>query len=126
MPQIKYKPRGSEDQPSPFDGEVLLIVPGFKARIEMIRTVKTDVVVTPDGVVAVDVKPPGSDFDKTAETVNKMYDIAVKHIIAVDLTHKPSGLKFTSFEEMEYLEDFVALMKEIATVVMNGVGPGNA
>jgi len=95
---------------NPFKGKVVINVPNFRQRIELIKSMgfKTG----SDGTMV-----PGDD---PYESIFKMQEISAKHIISMEVIHKDSSQEFNSLEELEYYEEGITLISLVGKIILNG------
>lgn len=123
--EIKYVPQPIKEEndkgeetvrPNPFEGTVTVEVPKYRHRLALIK--ELNLKFGSDGKV-------DSSVDQIDMAV-KMADLAEKHAKSIDLTHKPTGEKVKTFEELEYSRDGAQMINEIAGIVVGGASLGNA
>lgn len=123
MQEIKYTLKGTVEKPSELDGEVVIKVPGYIERMNLLRELKTQTVVGESKALEAVIK---NDLGEAVDSLIYMYGVASKYIVSLDLIHKVSGLKYTKFQDMEYLSCFQDFFMEIAGIVLKGEVAGNA
>jgi hypothetical protein len=110
--EIKYKPTKH------FDGTVVIKMPRYKERIEMIKKLNLSVT---QGEDSLEVEPKNKGID----TAVFMSSVVEAHIISVDVTHKESGLVIKTLEELECYKEGIELINEVGAVLFNGLALGN-
>lgn len=121
MKEIEYSPtclRTKDDEgnvlPDPgIEGTVTLRVPSFLERMEYVENCQFKV--DKDGNVTT-----GAD---AVRALRKMVEYSEKHYAKIALVVKDTGEKITTFQEMIHNSLCDDLIKEVATVLMNGIRP---
>lgn len=110
MKQFKWTPRADSE----FEGHVMIAIPKHIERLELMKKLKMKV--NKDGVL-----------EENTDLIEKqqiMMEAAEAHVKEVKLTHKPSGAKLKSFEDLSYSQECYLLLNEIANVVLMGIKLG--
>jgi len=96
-----------------YDGKVVLRVPMQKERLQYSLDVSLNI---KDGVV---------EESKPLEQTLKMHEIALKHIVSMELKRLDNGYEIKDAETLQYDKDCGLILSDIASKVVRGVALGN-
>lgn len=113
--EYKFIPSPKEGQEAVWSGHIMLDVPAYKARLEMLR-----------GVQFTQAGQGESESSKNVDTAIKLAEIAEKQVKAVELVHVPSGAKFSSLDELGAYEEGMELIAEVGSIVVRGIKLGKS
>ena len=97
-----------------FSGTVTITAPKYMQRMSYLKECSFDV--GQDGAITINAG--------NIDSIIKMWSIAQKHILKVDIVKKEGEVKYSSPEELEYDGDCDAVINEICNLVMTGVKMG--
>jgi len=110
MREVIYNPKNEN-----FKGDIKIKLVPYKERLKLTKDLGLKV----DKSGQIDL----SESDQFG-MLEKMYDIAEKYVLEMDVEHIESGEKFSSLEDLGYYLEGNELLSEISGVVMNGVRLG--
>jgi hypothetical protein len=122
MKQFKYVPKEVELEdktkvPSPFVGHLMIKIPLYKERLNLIKEMNLNVDQDDKSLVL--------DSNKIDQAI-KMNDIAKAHIAEMDLKYAATDEKVESVDDLEYLQEGSQLLIEVANMVLSGFKLGNS
>ena len=100
---------------SPYEGKLVVKAPSQMERLQYSKEVTLSV--SQDGVL--------SHKTDQLEMTMKMFEIAKKHILEVDLKRRDNGFEIKDLEAFEHDADSSMVMTQIASRVLKGVRLGN-
>ena len=97
-----------------FSGVVTITAPKYMQRMQYLKDCSFEV--GPDGNITIN--------SGNIDSIMKMWEIAKKHIVKIDITKTEVELKYSTPDELEYDGDCDELINEICNLIMTGVKMG--
>jgi hypothetical protein len=109
MKEVKFSPSkldvlGKEIN-NPFDGHMVLSVPKYKERIEIVQKM-------------------GLEDDNVSNAI-KLIDLVYARCKEVDLTHRETGTKINTLDDLGFSEEGSALINAAGKILVSGYQLGN-
>lgn len=115
--EIVYTPAPCKGDKAEFSGQVILNVPSYEERMEIM--LEAD-------MLSVSQDEAGVDKAKSLKMMMEMVKASYRFYKKVDITHKPSKTKFDSLDDLRYSPKGAAILNDVATYLLNADGLGKA
>ena len=118
MNAISFIPKVCKGDDATFAGQLTIVPPTFDQKYEYLENCGLQL--KEDGTVDL-----SQLRMQTFKMIRKMVAASKEHYASVDLLHKATGKKFTSFDEISTCADCEPILIEVATALMTGFKLGN-
>lgn len=115
MREYKWKPDlKNDDNSDVFSGYITLNIPSSKKRIELISELQLEI----------DSNGEAKSNKKEITQLDKMQQIAHEYVVGFHLVHIQSKTKIKSWEDIDYLSEYIPLVGKIANTILSGIKLG--
>jgi hypothetical protein len=114
MKNYDYIPgQDKENGESPFSGKVILKIPKYLERLELVKKFQFGVN-----------KQSEVEASDQVDSTMKAFELIGPHVVSVELEIKETSEKITDLEELGYYQEGLALMMELAGFILGGIKLG--
>lgn len=114
MKTFDYIPgQSSAEGESPFSGKVILRIPKYLERLEMVKKFQFGVN-----------KNAEVESSDQVDSTMRAFEIIGPHVVSMELKIKETEEEITSLEDLGYYQEGLALMMELAGFILGGIKLG--